>query len=522
MKYLLLTFCYLLIFINLTYANEQIEKLLDLPVPLPFEFNSQTINEYETIREDRTLNGIMIPKRIWKLIDKYRHNATNKFRGINLPIKYSPEYIVKELKKCVEYDTTEFCEECKVNIPIKIKKNSYDLNYVCLDGYPLYRHFMPPYECPICGLFCGKYIISKDGDYINWWDRHFKKYYYFFDAWERYHYYLSIIEGTSYDDDIELFSKAAWYNKYNKKLFENYITRAIQAINSVLKIMNFDYNEKTCIYYFRKAELLRQIGYFEKSKAIVDELTKKNLLEDYMSSYFYELLEEKNANLAVSPDFYDGNRLKMEIDITEKDEINDKIIKFAKDKNLLNGFSENKGTPLFFAIYKGKTNIAKYLFEQGANPNILNDLNLAPIFQAVISGNLELVRLMANKDNVNLEGECKITPIEFALDESNLEMIKLLVDLGADVNHRNEISHSLLQTACFNDEENNNQIVEYLITLPQINQSKEILQECLNELERGYLEVNGNDEEITKYKGTLEMRIMIKNALQKLENKQEQ
>ena len=107
----------------------------------------------------RKWNGIDIPKDIWKLIDKYRRNLFSIVHlRPTLPYKYTPEYIMNKLMSSVDFDCVVLCSQCDVDVPVKfhINKSSNSGNPICLDGLPLRRNYMPPYECPICGTFCGK------------------------------------------------------------------------------------------------------------------------------------------------------------------------------------------------------------------------------------------------------------------------------------------------------------------------------------------------------------------------------
>lgn len=60
------------------------------------------------------------------------------------------------------------------------------------------------------------------------------------------------------------------------------------------------------------------------------------------------------------------------------------------------------------------------------------------LIKAIIDGNVDLVRQLVSKENVNFHMEDLATPLMFIIDkdesEKNLEIVKILLDLGADVN----------------------------------------------------------------------------------------
>ncbi|HEY6340284.1 MAG TPA: ankyrin repeat domain-containing protein [Bryobacteraceae bacterium] len=76
-------------------------------------------------------------------------------------------------------------------------------------------------------------------------------------------------------------------------------------------------------------------------------------------------------------------------------------------------------TPLLTAVQNNHCQLAKYLLDHGANPNLANKSGWTPLYLAV--------------DNRNIESGDY--PVRDA-DMDHLEFIKLLIDRGADVNAR--------------------------------------------------------------------------------------
>ena len=139
----------------------------------------------------------------------------------------------------------------------------------------LYRdNCIPPYECPICGMFCEE-KKEIDKNVYFWGDIDVRQLYYERDTWERYLNYLDKV-GNENTDYLNLYCRAAWTYKDDDKLFTKYIIKAILEINRILLENAYIFNEKTKFYYFQKAEFLRQLGYFVESKSIVNKLEEKN------------------------------------------------------------------------------------------------------------------------------------------------------------------------------------------------------------------------------------------------------
>jgi ankyrin repeat protein len=80
-------------------------------------------------------------------------------------------------------------------------------------------------------------------------------------------------------------------------------------------------------------------------------------------------------------------------------------------------------TPLLLAVAKNNTEIAVKLIEQGANPNITNSTNLAPLTMAAWNDNATVVNSLRNNADTTLDNE-RLSSM--ALRKNNDEVIALL------------------------------------------------------------------------------------------------
>lgn len=86
------------------------------------------------------------------------------------------------------------------------------------------------------------------------------------------------------------------------------------------------------------------------------------------------------------------------------------------------------------AIGYGNTPIVKQYLDEGGNPNARGMGNVPLLISAVSVGNMDSVKMLAEKGaNVN-EVFLNMTPLCYAATTGNIDMAKLLIELGADVN----------------------------------------------------------------------------------------
>ena len=344
-------FIFLFIYSLPLFADAERKKEID-------DLNREKFLRYsgwiERTRSERKWNGIDIPKSIWKMIDKYRYviiQGTDKYCGPLLPRPYSPAVIAEELKRLVEYNDTFYCSHCDTDIPIYVKCGNINKRSIkALDGLPMDRVINPPKECPICGVF-GEELVPFT---VHWFNDFYNDekidLYENHDVWDRYK--AICMQNRSHYELMSFYQRAAWANKnVDNELFKVYIENALFELTQMIANEEvLDYSEEVYGYLFHKAELLRQLGYFEESKKYIDLLVKREMIEKHVSDFFYDLLEKKITDLAPMPN-WDG--LRKAIADAEKDEVTNEIRELAKDKKLLNDFgfeAEKSGFDMFLRI----------------------------------------------------------------------------------------------------------------------------------------------------------------------------
>lgn len=107
----------------------------------------------------------------------------------------------------------------------------------------------------------------------------------------------------------------------------------------------------------------------------------------------------------------------------------------AADKQLLNKHSRDGFTPLGFAAFFSRAQIAEYLINEGADVNIAsnNDFKVAPIHSAVAAKSLQITQLLLDKGaNPNARQQSGVTPLHSAAHNNSIEIVKILLKAGAD------------------------------------------------------------------------------------------
>lgn len=108
-----------------------------------------------------------------------------------------------------------------------------------------------------------------------------------------------------------------------------------------------------------------------------------------------------------------------------------------KDATLLNKHSQDGFTPLGFAAYFGREEIAKYLVALGADVNqpSNNGFQVAPLHSAVAAGNVFITELLLRCGaDVNARQQQDVTPLHAAAHNKNVALVTMLLAAGANKN----------------------------------------------------------------------------------------
>jgi ankyrin repeat protein/L-ascorbate metabolism protein UlaG (beta-lactamase superfamily) len=129
---------------------------------------------------------------------------------------------------------------------------------------------------------------------------------------------------------------------------------------------------------------------------------------------------------------------------TRAGEIHDAIVQSDKSKiesllaenpELIDSKDRSGLTPLFIALDRGRNNLASYLLNKGADPNLKGYLNRTYLHMAARSGNLTVANLLIGKGaDVNAKDSKGETPLQCVGRAMRTELISLLVKNGALVN----------------------------------------------------------------------------------------
>jgi ankyrin repeat protein len=127
----------------------------------------------------------------------------------------------------------------------------------------------------------------------------------------------------------------------------------------------------------------------------------------------------------------DINIIKLAFD-SNPEKINEKD---TQVKNIQLGWS-----PLYRTVISGQIDAARFLLEQGADPNMSNNLGETPLHQAADNGNSDMAKLLLNFGaQANYQQNEGDTPLHHSAFRGDSEMIELLLEARASPNIRNKV-----------------------------------------------------------------------------------
>ncbi len=107
----------------------------------------------------------------------------------------------------------------------------------------------------------------------------------------------------------------------------------------------------------------------------------------------------------------------------------------ATNSNLLNSYSRDGFTSLGFAAFFSRTDIAKFLLDQGADPNIAsnNDFKVAPIHSSVAAKSTEITQMLLDHGaNPDAQQQNDVTALHEAAHNNSPAIAKALLQAGAN------------------------------------------------------------------------------------------
>jgi ankyrin repeat protein len=118
-------------------------------------------------------------------------------------------------------------------------------------------------------------------------------------------------------------------------------------------------------------------------------------------------------------------------------------------------------TPLHYAAWNGKLEVAKYLIEKGVNKEAQDESGYTPFHHAAWNGKLEVVKYLVEK-GANKEAQDKFgnTPLHLAVEGEKLEVVECLIEKGANKEAQDKFGNTPLHLAAG---EGDLEIVKYLV-----------------------------------------------------------
>ncbi|MCA7010493.1 ankyrin repeat domain-containing protein [Wolbachia endosymbiont of Tribolium confusum] len=141
------------------------------------------------------------------------------------------------------------------------------------------------------------------------------------------------------------------------------------------------------------------------------------------------------------------------------------IIEFFLSKGVgINDTDKQGYTPLHYAAWRGRLEVAKFLIEKGADMNAADTSTAGkkPIHVAAENNNRDIIEFLLSKGvSVDAADNNGWTPLHYAASKDCLEVAKFLIEKGADINAENMYGKKPIQRAAENNSKN---IVELLLS----------------------------------------------------------
>jgi ankyrin repeat protein len=126
----------------------------------------------------------------------------------------------------------------------------------------------------------------------------------------------------------------------------------------------------------------------------------------------------------------------------------DNVQKFIKEKYNLNGLDSDGITPLGAAAVSGNVRIARILIENGAGIDTPDIDKFTPLHHAVKNGQKEMVTFLLSKgSDVNLKDSTEAAALHLNSTQGNSEITRILLAKGASINALDETSSTALHHA---------------------------------------------------------------------------
>lgn len=124
------------------------------------------------------------------------------------------------------------------------------------------------------------------------------------------------------------------------------------------------------------------------------------------------------------------------------------------------------------ACRKNNLKLLKLLIKYDADLESIDFEFMTPLFEALISGDIEISKFLIEEKKVNIEHKeiQDRTPFYWVACNGDIKMVELLIQKGVDCNNKSKMGRTPLSKACWNGK---TEVVELLVKIPNmlINQS---------------------------------------------------
>jgi ankyrin repeat protein len=126
------------------------------------------------------------------------------------------------------------------------------------------------------------------------------------------------------------------------------------------------------------------------------------------------------------------------------------LVAALKDSADVNAQTYQGVTALMYASEQGKTDLARILLFNGANPNVLPENGLTALMSAASFGYLDVAEeLIKNHANLDAKDENGVTALMYAAGFGNWVMADMLIFYGANIKYKDNDSTDALMAASF-------------------------------------------------------------------------
>ena len=134
---------------------------------------------------------------------------------------------------------------------------------------------------------------------------------------------------------------------------------------------------------------------------------------------------------------------------------------FQENPKVVNAINEAGFSPLILACYRGNTEVAQFLIENGANLNFSTSMGTA-LMAAVVKNNSAIVKfLIQNKADIEQKDSNGVTALIYASMFKNHEITKVLMEANAKYETKDNRGKSALDYAILADDD---QLIQLLKT----------------------------------------------------------